>query len=319
MFKAINGGIMILSEAMNLSYESAISIRSFNTAKTYRFALKAFLEFLATQNIPDASPIEEINMEHFIRFPAWLAANKYSKKTINVYVAGVKFFLDWLVINGTISPDYSETLRYEMAVKQVSRKRESRLPRTPEKGAVEKIIGVIKSINEPTPRKERNIALILFLVTTGCRNNEVVQLRIKDIDLNGHKALVIGKGNKERRVFFNSAAAEALDKYWKVRGFREKNHPAFARHDKGTGNKIQKLTTTSVRNIVDEVTAVAGLDKGTFTPHYFRHAFAIKMLQETHDLALVQDLLGHSSPASTRVYAKIYPDDLEKAHKDVWE
>jgi site-specific recombinase XerD len=43
------------------------------------------------------------------------------------------------------------------------------------------------------------------------------------------------------------------------------------------------------------------------------------MLRETHDLALVQDLLGHASPASTRIYAKIYPDDLEKAHKQVWE
>jgi site-specific recombinase XerD len=311
--------MMIVSEAMNLSYEGAISTRSFNTAKTYRFALKAFLDFLSSQKLSDTSLVEEINMEYFIRFPAWLASNNYSKKTINVYVAGAKFFLDWLVINGTISPIYSETLRYEMAVKQINRKRESRLPRTPEKGAVEKIIDAVRSSNEPTPRKERNIALIFFLVTTGCRNNEVVQLRIKDIDLNGHKALVIGNGNKERRVFFNSEAAEALDRYWTVRGFREKTHPAFARHDKGTGKKIQKLTTTSVRNIVDDVTAVAGLDKGTFTPHYFRHAFAIKMLQETHDLALVQDLLGHSSPASTRVYAKIYTDDLEKAHKEVWE
>ena len=310
---------MIVSEAMILSYESAISTRSFNTARTYRFALNAFMEFLVSQGVSETSPIEILNMEQFIRFPAWLAINKYSKKTINVYIAGAKYFLNWLVINGTISPNYSETLRYEMAVKQVNRKRESRLPRTPEKGAVEKIIDAVKSLNEPTPRKERNIAIILLLVTTGCRNNEVVQLRIKDIDLTGHKALVVGKGNKERRVFFNSEAAEALDKYWTVRGFREKNHPAFARHDKGTGKKIQKLTTTSVRNIVDEVTAVAGLDKGTFTPHYFRHAFAIKMLQETHDLALVQDLLGHSSPASTRVYAKIYPDDLEKAHQDVWE
>ena len=310
---------MMISEAIDLSYESAISTRSFNTARTYRYAFKAFMEFLDSQDVSNTSPIEILNMEQFIRFPAWLAINQYSKKTINVYLAGAKYFLNWLVINGTISPVYSETLRYEMAVKQISRKRESRLPRTPEKGAVEKIIEAVKSLNEPTPRKERDIALILFLVTTGCRNNEMVQLRIKDIDLAGHKALVVGKGNKERRVFFNSEAAESLDKYWSVRGFREKTHPAFARHDKGTGKKIQKLTTTSVRNIVDEVTAVAGLDKGTFTPHYFRHAFAIKMLQETHDLALVQDLLGHSSPASTRVYAKIYPDDLEKAHKEVWE
>lgn len=310
---------MNISEAFTQCSDSAISTRSASTARAYTLALKVFTEFLTAQNVQPSSPLETIRMEHFIKFPAWLAHNQYSKKTIGVYLAGAKFFLDWIVINGTIRPDYSETLRYEMAVSQVNRKRETRLPRTPEKGAVDKIAEVLHQINLPSPRKERNIALILFLMTTGCRNNEVVQLKVKDIDLTGCKALVIGKGNKERRVFFNTTTAEALEQYWKMRGFREKTHPAFARHDKGTGKRVQPLTTASVRHIVDEVTAVAGLDKGAFTPHYFRHAFAIKMLQETHDLALVQDLLGHSSPNSTRVYAKIYPDDLEKAHREVWE
>jgi site-specific recombinase XerD len=310
---------MNLTEALAQCSDSAIATRSANTARAYRNALKVFTEFLATQNIQLASSPETITMEHFIKFPAWLAHNQYSKKTIGVYLSGAKFFLDWLVINGTIKPDYHETLRYEKAVEQISRKRESRLPRIPEKGAVERIAAVLDQLNLPTPRRERNIALILFLMTTGCRNNEVVQLKVKDIDLVGLKALVVGKGNKERRVFFNSATAEALDRYWSARGFREKTQPAFARHDKGTGRKAQQLTTASVRNIVDEITALAGLDEGTFTPHYFRHAFAIKMLQQTHDLALVQDLLGHATPSATRIYAKIYPDELEKAHRGVWE
>ena len=64
---------------------------------------------------------------------------------------------------------------------------------------------------------------------------------------------------------------------------------------------------------------IAGIDKGKFTPHYFRHAFAINMLRETGNLALVQDLLGHANPQSTRVYAKIYPDELRDAHHKVYE
>ena len=310
---------MDIREAFQLCSESAYATRSSNTARAYHNAINLFEDYLKSQNISSSSSLSLITMEYFIRFPAWLSQKGYSKKTIGVYIAGIKYFLDWLVINGTISPSYNETLRYGMAVKQINRKRETRLPRTPEKGSVEKIYEIIHSINSPSPIKERNIALILLLITTGCRNNEIVQLKVKDLDLIGRKALVVGKGSKERRVFFNTETAEALDHYWTVRGFREKNNPAFARHDDGTGKKIQKLTTTSIRNIVDEIVMAAGLDKGTFTPHYFRHAFAIKMLQETHDLALVQDLLGHATPASTRVYAKIYPDDLEKAHREVWE
>lgn len=312
-------GQMDIQQALDDCIRDAYATRSLNTGRTYTNALNIFSKFLSDQGISTDSPVTLISIEPFIKFPSWLAQQGYSKKTSGAYVAGTKFLLDWMVIHGFLKPDYSETLRFEMAVKQISRKRETRLPRTPEKGVLEKIVNSLYNINWPLPRKERNIALILFLMTTGCRNNEVVNLRIKDIDLNGQNALVVGKGNKERRVFFNSETAKALDNYWKIRGFREKLHPAFARHDKGTGKKIQGLTTKSVRDIVDEVTAVAGLDKGTFTPHYFRHAFAIKMLQETHDLALVQDLLGHASPSSTRVYAKIYPEEMERAHKKVWE
>ena len=64
------------------------------------------------------------------------------------------------------------------------------------------------------------------------------------------------------------------------------------------------------------VMEIAGIDK--FTPHYFRHAFAIRMLSETGNLALVQDLLGHADPAATRVYAKIYPEDLRDAHHKIF-
>jgi site-specific recombinase XerD len=315
---------MNIETAFQLCGDAAIASRSVNTARMYANALKLFAEFLESESISPEDAIEIVTMEHFIRFPSWLARLGYAKKTIGVYISGVKFFLDWLVINGSIRPDYSETLRYEMAVKQVNQKKETRLPRTPEKGAVEKILKILQDLEVPEkPRLRsialRNRALIWFLMTTGCRNDETVKLKVKDIDLLGHKALVIGKGNRERRIFFNSQTAEALERYWAARGFREKTHPAFARHDRGVGKRIRALTTMSVRNIVDELTLQAGLDKGSFTPHYFRHAFAIRMLRETHDLALVQDLLGHASPASTRVYAKIYPDELEKAHQDVWE
>jgi integrase/recombinase XerC len=312
-----------ISNALDLSNDQAIATRSANTARSYRNGLNIFAQYLESKKVSLTGSVDDIRMDHFIRFPAWLAGQGYSKKTTGVYISSAKFFLDWLVINGTLRPDYSETLRYEMAVKQIHQKRESRLPRTPDKGALESILVVLAKWQIPDQKREklismRNLALLWLLISSGCRNNEVVRLNVKDIDLQGKKALVTGKGNKERRVFFNSEAARTIDQYWAERKNREKTSPAFIRHDKGSGKKIQRLTTRSVQNIVDDVVVRAGLDKGSFTPHYFRHAFAIKMLRHTHDLALVQDLLGHASPASTRIYAKIYPDELEKAHQEVW-
>jgi integrase/recombinase XerC len=312
-----------ISNALDLCNDQVISIRSVNTARSYKNGLNVFAQYLESKKVPLTGSVDAITMDHFIRFPAWLAGQGYSKRTSGVYIASAKFFLNWLVINGTISPDYSETLRYEMAVKQVQQKRESRLPRTPDKGALESILAVLDNWQLPDDTRDklismRNLALLWFLISSGCRNNEVVGLNVKNIDLPGQKALVVGKGNKERRVFFNKEAAQAIENYWTERGRREKTQPAFTRHDKGAGKRVQRLTTRSVQNIVDDVVVRAGLDKGSFTPHYFRHAFAITMLRHTHDLALVQDLLGHASPASTRIYAKIYPEELERAHKEVW-
>jgi integrase/recombinase XerC len=312
-----------IASALDLCNDQALATRSANTARSYKNGLNVFAQYLESKKVQLTEDVNAITMDHFIRFPAWLAGQGYSKKTTGVYIASAKFFLNWLVINGTIRPDYSDTLRYEMAVKQIHQKQESRLPRTPDKGALESILAVLQNWRIPEEKRDkrismRNLALIWFLISSGCRNNEAVSLNVKDIDLPGQKALVVGKGNKERRVFFSEKAAEAIDQYWTVRGHREKTHPAFSRHDKGVGKKIQRITTRSVQNIVDEVVVQAGLDKGSFTPHYFRHAFAIKMLRHTHDLALVQDLLGHASPASTRIYAKIYPDELERTHKEVW-
>ena len=315
---------MDIATALDLCSEDAATTRSVNTARSYRNGLNIFAQFLESKKVHLNSALESLSMDYFIRFPGWLAGQGYTKKTIGVYIASAKFFLDWLVINGTIRPDYSESLRYDMAVKQVNKRREFRLPRTPDKGALEKIIVVLNGWKIPDNKREkliamRNLAILWFLISSGCRNSELVGLSVKDIDLTGRKAVVTGKGNKERKVFFNGAAAESIDRYWLERGQREKTYPAFSRHDKGAGKLVLRITTRSIQNIVDDVATMAGLDKGSFTPHYFRHAFAITMLRETHDLALVQDLLGHASPASTRIYAKIYPDELERAHKEVWE
>lgn len=320
-----NGWCLVdIATALDMCSDEAASTRAVNTARSYRNGLNIFAQFLESKKVSLSSTVNTLTIEYFIRFPSWLAGQGYSKKTVGVYISSAKFFLDWLVINGTIRPDYSDTLRLDMAIKQVNKKREFRLPRTPEKGAVEKIVAVLANWPQPEDKREkliatRNQAIVWFLVSSGCRNNELVSLNVKDVDLVGRKAVVFGKGNKERKVFFNAITADLLDRYWTERGKREKTLPAFARHDKGAGKRVLRITTRSIQNIVDDVASMAGLEKGSFTPHYFRHAFAITMLRETHDLALVQDLLGHASPASTRIYAKIYPDDLERAHKEVWE
>ena len=286
------------------------------TKKSYANGVKALQKHLIYKGLETTSPLENLTIDLLISFPSYLGKMGYSKKTIGLYTSSSRSFVRWLIIQGHMNPTQQEMIRFEMAYKDANQRRQDKLPRWPKRDDVERLLDAVKKLNEPSPRLERDIAIIEFLASTGCRNNEICQLKIENINPRDRSAVVVGKGDKERVVFFSVAALDALRVYWKARSDSSLSSPVFCRHDKGAGKKSKPIGTASIRNIVKDVMKVAGVRK--FSPHYFRHAFAIKMLRETQNLALVQDLLGHKDPAATRVYAKIYPDELRDAHHKVF-
>jgi site-specific recombinase XerD len=308
-----------------MDIKTAISkcLNNLSLAKTttygYGVGLKSFVIFLGTREIKATDPIEKLNIQHFIDFIMWLFG-KYKKGTASYYATASKAFLEFLVVEGIVFMDYLDGIRYKMAFDHAHRKREEKLPRFPKKGDIQRMLEAVYTHQDFTPKRERDIALLEMLASTGCRISELIALDVKDIDLENRTAIVIGKGDKERHVFFNSQAKLALENYWAARrSSRMPTDPIFARHDKGAGNKrLKRMTTTTARNIVNEIAEFAGLDVSKMSPHYFRHAFAIRVLSETGNLALAQDLLGHRDPKSTRIYAKIYADDLKQAHRSIF-
>ena len=301
-------------------YEGQLFLtRSINTARSYRSGLNKFRLYLYETGVPETSSPSRLTMELFIRFPAWLSKQGYAKQTTLMYSAGATALLEWLTVANLIETTFSDSVRYKSARKPLSQRRERKLPRTPTEEAVSRMLTAVHSITLPTPIRERNIAFIEFIASTGCRVNEAHLLTVRDVNLKARTAKVTGKGNKERIVFLSTSASRCLSDYWDARGFREKSNPAFARHDDGVGvDGVAPVSTTTLRNIVDEVSAIAGIEKGMLTPHSFRHAFATRMLSETGNLAVVQDLLGHASPTSTRVYASVAVGELQRAHDEVY-
>jgi site-specific recombinase XerD len=309
-----------ITQALDYCIDQARLERSANTVKTYRLATDVFRAYLSKNNIDcDKTSVADLPPALFIRFPGWLMEN-HTRHTAAVYMAGVVYVWKWLIIEGWLKPDYSESVRLEKAIEMARFNRGDNKPKTPVKGYAEKMIEAVVIMNEPEPRKARDIALVLFLSSSGCRNSEAVNLLIKDIDLDVRQAFIRnGKGDKDRNAYFSEESADAMRDYWKERGYQNPNDPVFTRHDKGAGKKKHKpITSSTVRNIINDVSALAGIAKGQFTPHSFRHSFAIRALDKTGNLALVQDLLGHASPQTTRIYAEIYEDDLRAAHHDIF-
>jgi site-specific recombinase XerD len=294
-------------------------MRAVNTARAYANALRVFSDFLKyDQNIELTAPLSTLTIRQFRAFPSWLLKQNYAKKTNGVYISAVGRFVDYLVNEDLFDMTWAEATKLQKANSRVRGKQEDLLPRFPKEGEAEAIIKAAEEMPEPSPRGERNLAILLCLYSSGCRNDELVKLKINDIELSERSTIALGKGSKSRRIFFSSEACEALEHYWAVRKVASPKEPAFIRHDKGGRRRIQGITTATVRNVVKEYVKLAGVNPD-FSPHWLRHNFAITVLRQTHDLALIQDLLGHSRPDATRVYAKIYPDELQRAHQKIFD
>lgn len=177
-----------------------------------------------------------------------------------------------------------------------------------------------KSLNQPqagelldqasvgrTPERDR--ALLELLYSAGLRAAEVVSIRLTDISISERSLRVIGKGNKERVVFYGSTAAAALGDY--IHGPRVAGDALF------TNEKGLALTTRTVQNIVKRWAIAAGLPPDT-SPHTLRHSFATHLLDGGADLKTVQQLLGHESLATTQIYTHVsierLKETVEKAH-----
>lgn len=301
---------------MNLQQSLIAWDRSFckseKTKRAYTTGLKVFIAYLKKSGLSMQSPIETMRPDLFIAYPSWLSA--YSKETLGVYLAGVRSFMNFLTINGYLEMTYSQNARWTMAVKESGSKHGSRLPKFPKADDATRMIEAVKSIPGYRLEKLRNVALVLFLASSGCRNEEATLLHVRDLNLDECSTSVIGKGDKERLVFFSKETADAIRTYLSERQ-AQPDEPLFVRHDKRISSAIEEISTNAVRDVVKSVAEFAGVKD--YTPHSFRHSFGIKMLAQTHDLSKVQDLLGHASPDTTRIYATISKEKLQASYREV--
>ena len=148
----------------------------------------------------------------------------------------------------------------------------------------------------------REKALIEFLVSSGCRLNEVAQLSASDLDLMSRSVQVTGKGDKDRVVFFSIRARLMIEEYMVSR-------------KGGTGLFVsskapyEPLKPRAIQRMVRAISLRAGLDKRVH-PHLLRHTFATLALNGGMDIAVIQRLLGHENIATTQIYAEMSDETI---------
>jgi site-specific recombinase XerD len=256
-----------------------------------------------------------------------------AKATLQLYLTAVYRFYRSLLKRG-ITFEAADIARLEETFRDARSIRGEPRPKDPKLAAVQAIIQAARDIppitgDKPADRQKelgrlRDIAIVETLRSTGCRVGELVAMRRDDLDWVAHSALVKGKGTKYRKVYLDKEAWQALTTYLRTRqdgqtGRELARLPVFCGHGNRSGRTPSPLTTRHVGRTIEKLAKRAGISEAGVTPHYFRHVFATRALERTENLALVQDMLGHASPATTRIYAKTDETQRREGFDRVWD
>jgi integrase/recombinase XerD len=177
------------------------------------------------------------------------------------------------------------------------------------------IEALLASPDGDDPLAVRDRAMLEFMYATGVRISELVNVGIRDLDLDDRLVRVFGKGSKERIVPFGGVAREALAEY--LRDVRPGLAEKAARAAGGSlflGRRGRPLTRKGAWDIVRRHVQAAGIRKRV-TPHTLRHTFATHLLQGGADIAAVQEMLGHADISTTQIYTHLDRSYLSEVHQ----
>ena len=226
---------------------------------------------------------------------------KKNASTISRHISTYKTFYKFLYKNNIINKkDYPlNKITYP--------KKEKRLPKFL---YYNELLDIIKE-SEKSNDGIRNRLIIEMLYATGVRISELINIKLSDIDTNSKKIVVLGKGNKERIVYYGEYAEEVMNKYLATHNRKDNNYLFVNSY----GNP---LSDRGVRYIIDNIMKKLSI-KTHVTPHVLRHTFATDMLNNGCDIKIVQELLGHASLRSTEVYTHVTNDRIKKVYYDCFK
>ena len=157
------------------------------------------------------------------------------------------------------------------------------------------------------PNEKRDYAILMLFLNCGIRRRELVGLNLTDVYED--RIRVVGKGNKERFVYFGSACRKAIDAYIPIRNKQvlTDNKALFGSRDNN------RISVTAVHRLVKKALMQAGLDSTQFSAHKLRHTAATMMLSGGVDVKTVQEVLGHENLNTTQIYTHIENTELKIA------
>jgi len=259
-----------------------------STIKAYRYDLEMFLRLMGELEID--SPLLRQKIRLFLKK---LKDRDYSKKGLARKIASLRSFFKFLTLNEFISKNPMRT------IKTPKIHTEEALPKFLNLKEMEKIFSTLIQSSFSSKKKERYYLIVRLLYASMARVSELCGIKIKDIDFSNHSLKLRGKGNKERIVPLDKKTIEIIKESLENRISYDSDDFLLI------NTQNNPLTPRAVQMDIQAIKEICNFpDSKKVTPHVFRHTGATHLRRSGMDISELQDILGHSSPNTTRIYAK---------------
>lgn len=266
----------------HLEYERRLSPE---TGKHYRRDLNALSDYCDEAGV---AHWPDLDSEHMRNWSATCFRRGLSPRSIQRRLSAARTFFRYLLREKHVTKNPAQSVSAPKGAK--------RLPSNLDADRMARLL----EITGKGPLIDRDRAILELLYSSGLRLAELTDLNLGDVDSQDATVRVTGKGNKDRIVPVGSRALQALAQWYVSRpGLAAPDEKALFVSNRGT-----RLSRRSVQARVDYWARRQGIDTKVY-PHLFRHSFASHLLESSHDLRAVQELLGHANISTTQVYTHL--------------
>jgi len=275
--------------------------RSPNTVRAYEAEIRRLIDFLTAHQ--HSLALAQLRHDDLRAYQRHLAGRLKSPASRARALVAIRSWLRWLAKEGLIDKDLSNGITLP--------KLAERLPKPIDPDELTRLLAALP---HDSAREKRDLALVQFLISTGCRISEALALDRTDFPRSGNRLVVTGKGSKQRTVYLTADARAALEDYL---GMREDASMAlFVNFDRSAPDDRQRrLTPAGARYVVTQIRKHLGAWSFK-SPHVARHTAATTLLEVTGgDVRLVQEVLGHANLNTLQGYTKIVDSRKQEAYR----
>ena len=264
------------------------------TKESYKYDLNTYMEFLNNKGIKSIEKVTTEDIEEYLKY----RSNIEEGSTIAHNLTVIKNFHSYLLKTNVVKKDVSENISRP--------KLRKKLPKTLSVDDVDKLL----NIDIKTEYDYRNKAMMELMYGSGLRVSELIGLDVHSIDFTNCIIRITGKGSKDRVVPVGEYSMYYLNKYLEVRGSMLKTEHTDALF---LNNHGKRMTRQGFFKNLKTILKRQGLNE-EISPHTLRHSFATHLLERGADLRSIQELLGHSDIATTRIYTHISDNKVKEEY-----